>query len=64
MEIWQGPSEPPVLQCVNNCNIKMKTMMSVTESYLEKCSGIIEKIRAQQPDIQKAAKWFAESILE
>lgn len=38
--------------------------MSVTESYLEKCSGIIEKIRAQQPDIQKAAKWFAESILE
>jgi len=37
--------------------------MSVTESYLEKCSGIIEKIRAQQPEIQKAAKWFAASIL-
>ncbi len=37
--------------------------MSITESYLQKCSEIIEKIKAQQAAINKAAIWFAESIL-
>jgi len=37
--------------------------MNITESYLEKCSGIIEKIKAQQDQIRQAAGWFAESIL-
>lgn len=37
--------------------------MTLTEDYLLKCSGIIETIKAQQPQIQQTAKWFAESIL-
>jgi len=37
--------------------------MDLTESYLQKCSEIIEKIRAQKTQIAKAASWFAESIL-
>ena len=37
--------------------------MNVTEMYLEKCSGIIETVGAQQEAIRKAAQWFAESIL-
>ncbi len=37
--------------------------MSLTETYLEKCADIIEKIRQQQNQIQQAAAWFAESIL-
>lgn len=37
--------------------------MNVTEKYLEKCAGIIEKVRAQQHQLQQAARWFAESIL-
>jgi uncharacterized phosphosugar-binding protein len=36
----------------------------ITEIYLEKCSGIIERIKAQQPLILQAAEWFAESILK
>jgi uncharacterized phosphosugar-binding protein len=38
--------------------------MTVTEIYLEKCSGIIEKIRAQQELISQAAQWFAQTILQ
>jgi uncharacterized phosphosugar-binding protein len=37
--------------------------MNLTEIYLEKCSAIIEKIKAQQQQIQQTAQWFAESIL-
>ena len=37
--------------------------MNVTESYLNKCSAIIEKVKAQQQLIQQAAEWFAQSIL-
>src|SRR5687768_5093025 len=37
--------------------------MSLTESYLQKCSGIIEKIKDQQAEISEAAEWFAASIL-
>jgi uncharacterized phosphosugar-binding protein len=37
--------------------------MNVTELYLEKCSAIIEKVKAQQRQIRQAAQWFAESIL-
>lgn len=38
--------------------------MSITISYLEKCAAIIEKVRAQENNIQLAAKWFAQSILK
>jgi uncharacterized phosphosugar-binding protein len=37
--------------------------MTFTETYLDKCAGIIEKIKAQQDTIRKAAGWFADSIL-
>src|SRR3954471_4998211 len=37
--------------------------MNTTETYLEKCSGIIETIRKQQPQLLQAAQWFADSIL-
>jgi uncharacterized phosphosugar-binding protein len=37
--------------------------MNFTATYLQKCSEIIEKIKVQQPQIIKAAQWFAESIL-
>ncbi|MEP7376250.1 MAG: sugar isomerase domain-containing protein [Chitinophagaceae bacterium] len=37
--------------------------MNVTELYLEKCSAIIEKVKAQQQQIRQTAQWFAESIL-
>lgn len=37
--------------------------MNLTEIYLEKCSGIIKKINAQQQQIQQAAEWFSETIL-
>lgn len=37
--------------------------MSLTQSYLQKCAEIIEKIRSQEQLILKAAQWFAESIL-
>ena len=38
-------------------------IMSLTETYLQKCSGIIETIKAQQNNIAKAADWFAQTIL-
>jgi uncharacterized phosphosugar-binding protein len=37
--------------------------MSLTETYLQKCSEIIEKIKAQQQPINQAAQLFAQSIL-
>src|SRR4051812_20295426 len=37
--------------------------MTLTKTYLEHCSSIIQKIEAQQQKIQQAAQWFAESIL-
>ena len=37
--------------------------MILTETYLEKCTAIIGRIKSQQNQIQLAAKWFAESIL-
>src|SRR5664279_1445706 len=37
--------------------------MNVTETYLEKCSAIIAKIKAQQHQIRQAAQWFTETIL-
>ena len=37
--------------------------MNVIETYLQKCSEIIEIIREQQQQITQAAQWFAESIL-
>jgi uncharacterized phosphosugar-binding protein len=37
--------------------------MSLTDIYLQKCTGIIEKIREQEIKIHRAAEWFAKSIL-
>lgn len=37
--------------------------MSLTETYLKNCSRIIEKVQAQQKQIQQAAQWFSETIL-
>lgn len=37
--------------------------MSLTETYLQKCAGIIDTIKAQQDKIVTAANWFAASIL-
>src|SRR5665647_533863 len=37
--------------------------MNVTEMYLDKCAAIIEKIKAQQNQIQQVSQWFAKSIL-
>lgn len=41
----------------------MPGKLSLTDEYLDKCSAIIETVRQQKNDIQKAAQWFAESIL-
>jgi len=38
-------------------------VISLTDTYLKKCSEIIEKIRSQQQQIRQAATWFSESIL-
>ena len=37
--------------------------MTLTQTYINKCRAIIEKIEAQQKEISQAAQWFAESIL-
>ena len=37
--------------------------MSVTDSYLKKCEAILKTVSAQEVEIQKAAQWFAASIL-
>lgn len=37
--------------------------MNITATYLDKCSAIIEKIKAQQNHIQQTAQWFAQTIL-
>ncbi len=37
--------------------------MTPTEQYLIAAAGLVDVVRAQQPDIHRAASWFAESIL-
>lgn len=37
--------------------------MSLTNTYLEKCEAIIQRIKEQETAIQKTADWFAETIL-
>jgi uncharacterized phosphosugar-binding protein len=37
--------------------------MNLTETYLQKCGSILEKVKAQQEQIRVAADWFAKSIL-
>ena len=37
--------------------------MNITETYLQKCSGILETVKAQQEQIRQVAGWFAKSIL-
>jgi len=41
----------------------MSQKTSVIDQYLEKCNGIITKVSAQKINIEKAASWFAQSIL-
>jgi uncharacterized phosphosugar-binding protein len=37
--------------------------MNLTETYLQKCNEIIEKVKAQQDKIKLAAQWFVQSML-
>jgi uncharacterized phosphosugar-binding protein len=37
--------------------------MNITETYLQKCTGIVETVNAQQTQIRQAAKLFADTIL-
>jgi uncharacterized phosphosugar-binding protein len=37
--------------------------MSPTQDYLQKCAGLVDKVRAQESAIQQAADWFAATIL-
>lgn len=41
----------------------MTANSSLTDEYLDKCEGIIQTIRKQKRDIEKAAQWFAGTIL-
>lgn len=41
----------------------MNEKIGIIDEYLQKCEGIIQKIRDQKNDIIKAAGWFTESIL-
>ncbi|MES2848622.1 MAG: SIS domain-containing protein [Bacteroidota bacterium] len=41
----------------------MPNNISLTDEYLNKCEGILQTVRDQKSDIQKAAHWFAETIL-
>ena len=41
----------------------MSEKLSLTDEYLDKCAGILERVREQKADIQKAAQWFAGTIL-
>lgn len=41
----------------------MADSISLTDKYLDKCIAIAEVVRTQKEQIQKAAQWFAESIL-
>lgn len=38
--------------------------MTLTEQYLDQCTVLIECVKAQQPKIEEAAKWFTVSILD
>src|SRR6516225_3241352 len=37
--------------------------MDITDSYLDKCEGILSKVRSQKDKIRLAAQWFSDSIL-
>src|SRR5688572_17686134 len=41
----------------------MNEKITLIDEYLQKCEGIIEKIRGQENEIKKAAEWFSETIL-
>lgn len=41
----------------------MADSISLTDEYLDKCIAIAATVRNQKAEIQKAAQWFAESIL-
>src|SRR5215212_6748570 len=37
--------------------------MTPADDYLEKCRGLLAAVEAQRPSIEKAADWFADTIL-
>src|SRR5678809_644945 len=37
--------------------------MEVIDDYLKKCEGIIQTIRGQKKELEKAAEWFSKTIL-
>lgn len=41
----------------------MNEQIAIIDNYLQKCTEIIQKISAQKKEMEKAAEWFAESIL-
>lgn len=41
----------------------MNEKITIIDDYLQKCEKIIQRIRGQKTEIEKAANWFAESIL-
>jgi len=40
-----------------------RASVAPAERYLAACEGLIGRVRAQQPEIKRAADWFAETIL-
>lgn len=53
----------PVLLWRNINFFLNNNIMSVTDSYLKKCEAILKTVSEQEAEIQKAAQWFAASIL-
>lgn len=37
--------------------------MTPTKQYLDACRGLLDVVASQEPEIQRAARWFAETIL-
>ena len=42
----------------------MSQDLTVAGEYLRKCEAIIHRIDEQKSEIEKAAQWFAETILD
>src|SRR5258705_12921093 len=41
----------------------MNEKVTIIDDYIQNCEEIIQKIKAQENDLIKAARWFADSIL-
>ena len=46
---------------MNKVHVNKNITMEVIDEYLQKCEEIIEKIREQKKELEKAAGWFAEN---